>query len=187
MGWTSHHAEHYNSHGIDRKKECDAYFMEGINKGTMTIEKSAMVGSTYYAAVRTITKDDIPIPDDEQTVFGVVMLTAVDNNDYFNFSYKVIEETWGPSERDCPESILKLLSPTESEYAIEWREKCYKNAQEKKELSKLPYGTTIRVKINGFEQTFTKAKIGKTTKWVNWEQYTYLRPRHIIFYGYEVL
>ena len=48
MGWTSYHATHYSKTGtIDRKAECDGYFMEGLNRGHYRVEKSAMVGSVY--------------------------------------------------------------------------------------------------------------------------------------------
>ncbi|MBQ8133271.1 MAG: hypothetical protein IJ192_02500 [Clostridia bacterium] len=134
MGWTSYHATHYKRGTVDRKAECDAYFLDSLNKGFYRIEKSTMVGSVYYAAVTAIKrfKKDVPekeeqyedIPESEQRTFGVVFLTSVDMKDYYNFSYKDMEETCGPYNYDCPESILKLLSPTTSEFALQWREKC---------------------------------------------------------------
>ena len=55
MGWTSYHATHYKPGGsIDRKAECDEYFMGGLNVGHYQILKSAMVGSVYYAAVKSL-------------------------------------------------------------------------------------------------------------------------------------
>ena len=34
MGWTWYRATHYfKNGGIDRRAECDAYFMEGLNRG----------------------------------------------------------------------------------------------------------------------------------------------------------
>ena len=48
MGWTSYHANYYKNGTIDRKRECDNYF----DKGNCKILKSAMVGSTYYAAIK---------------------------------------------------------------------------------------------------------------------------------------
>ena len=56
MGWTSYHAEHYKNGKIDRKAECDAYFLEGLNRGHFDVLKSSMVGSTYYAAIKPLKK-----------------------------------------------------------------------------------------------------------------------------------
>lgn len=151
MGWTSYHAEHYKKGKVDRKAECDAYFLEGLSRGYFDVLKSAMVGNVYYAAVCQIARKDnetgelVSIPEAERTVFAVVFLTSVDSKEYFNFAYKNIDETMGPSESKCPKSILKLLSPTDSEWAMEWRKRCLENAEKSpaKTLDKLPLGTVI--------------------------------------------
>lgn len=102
------------------------------NKRRYEVLKSAMVGSTYYAAVKkTIFKTGTK--PEKESVFGVVMLTAVDNKDYFNFSYKDMDESAGPGYYDCPKGILDMLTPTEYEWAKEWRERCYENIKKKKE------------------------------------------------------
>ena len=158
MGWTSYHATHYKNGKIDRKVECDAYFLEGLNRGHFDVLKSAMVGSTYYAAVqhlkRCIGKDENDkyqyedVPENERTTFAIVFLTSTDSRDYFNFAYKDMSEDMGPYKRDCPKGILDLLSPTDNEYALEWRKACYENIARKKSptsLNKLPVGTRLRV------------------------------------------
>lgn len=156
MGWTSYHATHYKNGKIDRKAECDAYFMEGLNRGHYDVLKSAMVGSTYYAAVqglrRYVGKDENgtyiyePIPENKRITFGVVFKTSTDMKDYYNFSYKDMDETCGPYERDCPKGILDLLSPTDNEFANEWRKACYANIVKKKNsASNLPVGSVIKV------------------------------------------
>lgn len=139
MGWTSYHATHYTIRGeIDRRAECDEQ-MSGTNSGgeKWEILKSAMRGSVYYAAIR-YTKTD-----GSSYVFGCVCLTSVDNSDYFNFSYKSMSEDMGPHESKCPLSILSLLSPTESEFALAWRRRCRENAENKNSLGRLPVGTMI--------------------------------------------
>ena len=109
MGWTSYHASFYKNGKIDRKAECDSIMncdMVG-NKGRYEVLKSAMVGSTYYAAVKkTIFKTGTK--PEKESVFGVVMLTSVNNKDYFNFSYKDMDESAGPGYYDCPKGILDL-------------------------------------------------------------------------------
>lgn len=54
MGWTSQNATYYKNGKVDRKMESDAYFLDGLNRGYYEVVKSAMVGSTYYAAVRAL-------------------------------------------------------------------------------------------------------------------------------------
>ena len=79
--------------------------------------KDAVVGSTWYAALK-----------DKETgeVHAAVALTCVDRKEYLNFGYKWMSETCGPIECDCPESILSLLTPTDNEDALQWRERCRK-------------------------------------------------------------
>ena len=160
MGWTSYHAEHYKNGKIDRKAECDAYFLEGLNRGFYEVLKSSMVGSTYYAAVKPLKKYGgkdkngitiaIDIPKEEQRVFAVIFLTSTDMKDYYNFAYKDMDESCGPCHNDCPKGILDLLSPTDNENANEWRKACYERHANKKKnhtnsISRLPIGSVIKV------------------------------------------
>ena len=160
MGWTSYRATHYKNGKIDRKAECDAYFLEGLNSGFYEVLKSSMVGSTYYAAVKPLKKSGgkdengnhiyVDIPKEEQRVVAVVFLTSTDMADYFNFSYKDMDETYCPCKHECPKSILDLLSPIDNEYANEWRKACYKHNEEKSKnksssISRLPVGSVIKV------------------------------------------
>ena len=186
MGWTGIHATHYKKGIIDRKAECDAYFMEGLNRGYFDVLKSSMVGSVYYAAVKPLKKyggeDEnggkiiVDIPINEQQVFGVVFLTSTDVKDYFNFNYKDMDETVDPCYYDCPKGILDLLTPTDNEWANNWRSKCREQLEKKKNpnaLSKLPEGTIIKVVLPcdtqrhkaGTEVKLTKEKWGKRCKW----------------------
>ena len=160
MGWTSYHATNYKNGRIDRKAECDAYFMEGLNKGNYNVKKSAMVGSVYYAAIETLKRyagkdengDPIreDIPENERKTWGAVFLTSTDSKDYYNFAYKDMSEDMKPFYYDCPVSILKLLSPTDNETANTWRAACYENAEKVKakridphSLNNLPVGSSI--------------------------------------------
>ena len=137
MGWTSMNATHYTSNGtVDRKAECDAVYSGSTDSATWEVLKSCMVGSTYYAAVKITTVDGV------STVFAGVCLTSVNSKDYFNFSYKDMDETCGPCEDKCPKSILKLLSPTDNEFANSWRNRCAERFN-KSNPNKLPVGSVI--------------------------------------------
>ena len=159
MGWTSYNARYYKNGKIDRKREMDAYFTEGLNDGFYEIIKSAMVGSVYYAAVKQLMRcvkadnekgyERVAIPESEQKVHGVVMLTQVDMSDYYNIAYKDISEDMGPYESKCPVSIIKALSPTTNENALAWRQRCLDYAKTK-DVRNLPVGTVIEFeKLDG--------------------------------------
>lgn len=150
MGWTSYHASYYKNGKVDRKAECDAYFLKGLNRGNFAVEKSVMKGSVYYAAIRNLVKEEngtfVPLEEKDQEVWAAVFLTSTDSKDYFNFSYKPMDETYGPCESKCPVSILKLLSETENEFANAWREACLayaKSEKQKRALDRFPVGTKI--------------------------------------------
>lgn len=152
MGWTSYHADYYKNGKVDVKKEMDMMWTQEEREYNLPPEpkhypklevlKSSMVGSTYYAAVKsTNTKEKT------EEVFAVICLTSVNNKDYFNFSYKCMDETAGPYQDKCPKSILNLLTPTHDEYAFAWRMRCWEyhlKKKEKKTIATLPINSCIK-------------------------------------------
>ena len=176
MGWTSYHANYYKNGKVDKKKECDSYFIEGLNKGFYKINKSSMVGNIYYAAITALKKYDkdkniVDIPELEQKTFAVVFVTSVRNKDYYNFAYKNMDETEGPYYYDCPKKVLDALSPIDDAYANLWREKCRLNIKTKKEqkqnpnsLKNLPEGTIIEVILPCDTTLFKKGNVIKMVK-----------------------
>lgn len=202
MGWTSYHATHYKNNGtIDRKAECDAYFMEE-NAGHCRIIKSALVGSVYYAAIETLKRGKRQpdnsyiyedIPEAERETWAAVFLTSTDSRNYFNFSYKNMSEDMGPCESDCPASILSVLSPTDCEYALAWRERCRANIEKKKDphaLKNLPVGSVIAfVRSDGKRVELLKHPAAHQFKrpfWYNGENNSYVPVKHIPA-NYEVV
>lgn len=204
MGWTSYEATYFKKNGdIDRKAECDAYFMRD-NASHYKVVKSSMKGTVYYAAVATLTKyigkDENgknmyeSIPEDKQEVWAAVFLTRTEEGRYFH--YKDQDETAGPYEDHCPKCILDLLSDTDHELALDWRKRCRKNIQKSNKLSKLDRlknGSVIRFPsilsfTNGIDvgDEMTLTKINR--KWI-YEKYgtryslkkTYINP------SYEIL
>ena len=201
MGWTWYHATHYKNGKIDRKAECDAYFNEGLNAGWYRIEKSALVGTVYYAAIRKLRrfvpgtngKETEAIPESEQTVFGVVFLTGTNVKDYYSFGYKDMDESMCPFYFDCPAGIIKLLSPTDNESANEWRERCRSRAAEKKaaksdpdSLENLPIGSVIKCGETELVKCEPMAQF-KRPFWKVKGEWKYFQKKQITFKGYEVL
>lgn len=105
MGWSYMHREP----GQTTREFMSREFGTGL-----TIVDSAMVGSVWYAAARI-----------ERTgaVTALVVLTARARGTY-NFGYKDMSESMGPCYHDCPARILDRLTPTDSDYANEWRAAC---------------------------------------------------------------
>ena len=128
MGWTWQCAKFYDRKGnINRKAECDdLYTWNNEETGDKCrVLKSAMVGATWYGACERSR------PGQQPYVFAGVCLTSVDRHAGFDFGYKDMDESEGPCERDCPVSILNLLSSRDDEWALEWREDCRDNAAQK--------------------------------------------------------
>lgn len=173
MGWTWQCAKFYDRKGnIDRKAECDdLYTWNNEETGDKCrVLKSSMVGSTWYGACERIR------PDRTTYVFAGVCLTRLDSKEYCNFGYKDMDESMGPFQRDCPVSILNMLSPRDDKYAVEWREACWENAtkkaasrKDKNSLENLPPNSTVKVSRHGEEILLQKATIAgrKRPVWVS--------------------
>lgn len=128
MGWTFTHRNHGECSNEDWF--CRE-FGDGRQGGRGIVKVAGRLG-TSYAAYRT----------QEGEIIGVVILTQWRRGTWYNFGYKDIEENMGPCEADCPQSILDLLTPTNSEWANEWRGKC--RAKLAKPKLKLTAGDTVR-------------------------------------------
>lgn len=107
--------------------------------------KLSKVGSVIYVAVEVTSKKD-----KTRDVIASVVKTSIDNSDYFNFCYKTMSEDVAPYFYDCPISILKTLTETDSEWANEWRKKCYENHEAKKankdKFANVVEGTVVKFK-----------------------------------------
>lgn len=92
-----------------------------------TILKSALINMReFYAAVST-----------ENEVWAFVALidfSKPKGTDRTNFAYKDMDENCLPYYFNCPEKILNLLSPTDNENALKWRDSCRRQIAKKKEL-----------------------------------------------------
>lgn len=155
MGWTFTTAKHYKPNGtVDRKAEVDEMYTcyNAERQIRHRVLKSTMVGAVYYGAIE-LTKPD------KRVVLGVVVLTSSDSLHGCNFGYKDMDETEGPVESKCPNSILNLLTPTTSEFALDWRARCRAYNEAKKSptaLSKLPIGSKITFRRGDTETLLVK-------------------------------
>lgn len=84
----------------------------------LTVLATATVGQVIYVAVHEEQKDT-----GRACTFAAVILFK--NNRRDGFGYKDMTEHMGPCECDCPDRIMRLLSPIEDlpnpSYAADWR------------------------------------------------------------------
>ena len=140
MGWTST----YKPKG---EPILDFFIREGVltwgdnNPNTYRVLDSALVNMrTFYAAVEKINKKT-----GKRTVRAAVILVRHYPKDpRYNISWKGIDESMSPIETSCPERILKLLTPTDNEYALGWRAACWANIEKRKARKNLPPGTVLK-------------------------------------------
>ena len=103
----------------------DAQFTQLRPDATSKVLRSALVGMrVYYAAV-----ERVRIAAREREVWAAICLVRYNPRDRegYVFGYKDMDESMGPYECDCPEPILDLLTPTDCEYALQWRARCREN------------------------------------------------------------
>jgi hypothetical protein len=113
------------------------------------VASSCLNNRTYYAAVH----DNGAAGD----IYAIICLVRWNPraSDGFVFSYKDMDETMGPCEAECPERILRLLTPTTHEHAIDWRRRCADNLQ----LRARPIIDGMRIKLPA-PMTFSNGYVG---------------------------
>ena len=123
MGWL--YMKSLKGHSGPRQY-LDAQFTWERSDRISKVLRSALVGMrVYYAAVEHI----LPATGARE-VWAAVCLVRYNPRDRegYIFGYKDMSEAMGPYERDCPEPILDLLTPTDHEHARRWRADCRANA-----------------------------------------------------------
>lgn len=103
-----------------------------------TVLATALVGMReFYAAVEHVKADGT------REVWAAVIKVSWYPKDHYNCCVKSMSEHYGPCYHNCPEKILKLLTPVNSEYANAWRQKCWANVNHKKVVKKV--GDVVRL------------------------------------------
>lgn len=185
MGWTGINADLSKSNKQIIAEEFGEWETEKIR---VEILDSAQVGNVVYTAHKTTDKKT-----GEETIWAGVFLIERNSRDYFNFNYKDMDETCEPCECSCPKKILDKLSPTDNEYAKEWRKKCRdrieKNQKIKKDIKQLkalPIGA--KIKINNDKNTVCEHLIyqGKEIYKVI-DEYIKYSFKSIATLGFEIL
>jgi len=112
MGWTSkgYRKAHTEFDKDDAKKLLEREVLEGYQLIDMELVKDNKQHEVY-ASVR----------HPRGHVFGLVVLVSIEKDEIY---WKEMDETVGPSYYNASKVIIDKLSPTDSQYAREWRENC---------------------------------------------------------------
>ena len=132
MGWTGMHREK----GLSDREFFEREFPVMLTQRGRIVA-CASKGGVFYAAVRN--HDDADYMPGK--TWALVVLKQWSRGEW-NFAYKEMSEAMGPAEDECPPHILDLLSPTHSQWANEWRQRC-RAVAEKQARSKLTAGDVI--------------------------------------------
>lgn len=133
MGWTFTHRAKGQSH-LD-------WFKQEWPESGKNIVAMASKGKVVYGAYK--------VPETGHVAALVILIQWVPSDPRFNFGYKDMDESMGPNEADCPEKILKLLSPVDDlykpgthshEWASNWRERCWSKIKSRQARGKLEAG-----------------------------------------------
>ena len=141
MGWIGKHKDRSTSH-LD--------FFRG-EFGDSVLAASS-VGSTVYLAYRYVSTEPA-----YNYVGAVVVLTRWAGDEFW---YKDMSEVEGPVEAKCPGRILDMLSPTEDERALAWRDRCRNYRSPSVALSPSQY-----VKGLGLSCPCCQAQEGEGSSW----------------------
>ena len=113
-------------------------FSNGENHQSKTLDIKIKNFNTAYMAIEQINHGIRTV------VAGVILLQYYPkDNTGENFCYKDMCESMGPNRADCPESILKLLTATDNQNAINWRKKCWDNIAKCKARPKMTKGIKL--------------------------------------------
>ena len=142
MGWTCT----YKEPGV---KLTDWFIERGVLRWTncapyeYRVLDAALVHFVHYAAIER--KHAVT---GEREVFATVILTKSFREDAsgHNFCWKELSEDMGPCEAKCPVRILDLLTPTNSEDANDWRQRCRRHAAILSGVPRLKPGMTLHFK-----------------------------------------
>lgn len=159
MGWT------YTHRGNTPIKE---FLAETINceneHGKWLVRDIAVVKMrTAYMAVKIIRRSKATGQLGMASRKVVAFVFLLDYRPYrprqpdYDTGYKDMDESMGPCESECPERILHLLSPTDHEYALNWRQRCWDNIACKKRV-RLRRDTVIETRPISFRDGRTRSR-----------------------------
>ena len=132
MGWTQFHQD---------KGQTKQWFKKTWEEGgNYKVLDSALVNRvTMFGAIQKVSTGE---------VFAAVFMISWSKG-YMNFSYKDMTEHSGPYQHNCPQRIMKLLTPLdekdgEDNFAIQWRKSVEEYWKKKDGISKIGMNSVIK-------------------------------------------
>lgn len=137
MGWWFQHK--------DEKQSLKDFFSKEFGTG---IERNGNICQILDIALVNFTEvymayERHDLKTNEKTVHAIICLVKFVKNDEMNFGYKDMDESMHPFYYNCPERILKILSPTTNESELSWRKECYKVINNRRKAAKLIDGMIV--------------------------------------------
>jgi hypothetical protein len=153
MGYTECHK--------DPNQSVRDFFQEELCGDKIEILDSALVNlHEFYAACRTKSK-----PEQVWAMVGKIDFLG---GEYFNFGYRMDDETVGPVWNNCPERILNMLtSPAGNEWAEQWRQRCRDRINARKQSVKIADNTIIKFESPIYFGLKEQHHVFKKVKWGN--------------------
>ena len=131
MGWTSLHRE--------PGSQTDREFFEAELCAGDTIVACATVKNVFYAAVHSG-----PESSNEPGITWALVALIQRTRGEYNFTYKTLTDTMGPSDCEAPAKVLDALTPTDNVVANEWRAECRATIALKAKAKAVKPGTVVR-------------------------------------------
>jgi hypothetical protein len=139
MGWTCHSRPLRHETPVQFVTKEFSHEDDGTKT---TVLAAAAVRGAIYAAIR----------HEDKRGGGSYVLCAVilfRNNKRDGFSYKAMDETMGPCKVDCPDRIMRLLSPVSEIptpcFAADWRQRVIATRAQRTALASLMPGAHIKL------------------------------------------
>ena len=149
MGWTDSYKP--KGEGVtDFLIRCGALRWTGSTHEYKVLDSALVKLKTHYAAIERTNK-----ATGEREVFASVTLIRMhkESPSGYNFLHKEMDETVEPYDAECPERILKLLTPTKYEGANNWRARCWARINAKKARPKITVGTRLEYGLKEYVVT----------------------------------
>lgn len=123
MGWTTVEVDFKSSQTVKIKEFFEKeYTSETVGGYQIKVLYQHLVGRTLYQALEYKKDDDV------QVMANVILYSVVGGE----LCWKAMLETAGPGKDEANKRLLNLLSPTDSQYALDWRKRCQLNIDKKK-------------------------------------------------------
>jgi hypothetical protein len=79
----------------------------------------------------------------DRRVYALVFILSHTRDGYYNFGWKGMSEDEGPRPCNCPPRILTLLTPTDKEWALQWRKRCRESIRRREAFNRLRPGNVL--------------------------------------------